>query len=724
MLDITKITEPVKILETRSKRKHNLISLPVHVDTETSKHIEYDEDGNITECYGWIYLYGIEFAGAYGTGRKPSELLADLELIRNHFGCSEDGTHLVVYIHNLSFDIQYLKDFLISRYGGNFDLLAIAPHRFITFRINAFEFRCSLKLSNRRLAKWANDLQVENRKAEGEIDYSEKHYQDEPLSENQYHYMQQDVLTLKDCVKEQMRVFKDNLLTIPLTSTGYVRRDVRRNFRNERGAVERFRKARLNPTTYVMANSAFSGGLTHGNRFYAGEIVKVSELREKYGPDVKILHGDFRSHYPTQQRARPLGFPKGKFVLYWTCRNGKEISLKQVFDYAKKHCLLIEIIISKLVIKPGVTLPYAQKCKWVDGKCGEWPDDDKPIEDNGRLLKCTGAARLTLTELDLLILDDQYNFSYKVTRIYSATRGTIPPYLEKTVDYYFREKSRLKDRVEELQKINGKSDDIREAKRDLAIVKARLNAIYGCTATNPVRTSFYMDTMGKWSVEELTAQLLKEKLDKFYNNYNSCMAYQYGLYTTALARYQTWYIIAKVIGYEHFLYCDTDSAFYIATPEVQKRIEDYNRKHEEAAEENGAYVEYDGKKVYYDNFSDEGEEITEFCFLHAKAYTYIDQRGLHVTVAGVNEKNTVSGVTREEELGSIENFHSNFVFRECGGTRSIYVEDKPHTIIEDGHEIELAGACVLDNVTKTLSLSQQKGNILYDSEFTINDSIL
>ena len=61
------------------------------------------------------------------------------------------------------------------------------------------------------------------------------------------------------------------------------------------------------------------------------------------------------------------------------------------------------------------------------------------------------------------------------------------------------------------------------------------------------------------------------------------------------------------------------------------------------AEENGAYVEYDGKKVYYDNFSDEGEEITEFCFLHAKAYTYIDQRGLHVTVAGVNEKNTVSG---------------------------------------------------------------------------------
>ena len=178
MIDLTSVTEPVKILETRSKRKHNLVSVPVNVDTETSKHVEYDQDGNITACYGWIYLYGLEFAGAYTEGRTPTELIKDLEQIRNVYGCSENGTHLVVYIHNLSYDIQYLKDFLLARYGGDFDLLAIAPHRFITFRINAFEFRCSLKLSNRRLAKWANDLQVENRKAEGEIDYSEKHYQE------------------------------------------------------------------------------------------------------------------------------------------------------------------------------------------------------------------------------------------------------------------------------------------------------------------------------------------------------------------------------------------------------------------------------------------------------------------------------------------------------------------------------------------------------------------
>lgn len=724
MLDVTKITEPVKVLETRSKRKHNLLSVPVHVDTETSKHIEYDEKGNVTTCYGWIYLYGIEFAGSYGTGRKPSELIQDLELIRNNFGCTADGVHLVVYIHNLSYDVQYLKDFLLARYGGDYDLLAIAPHRFITFRIDAFEFRCSLKLSNRRLAKWANDLEVENRKAEGEIDYSEKHYQDEELKPEQYHYMRQDVFTLKDCVAEQMRIFKDNLLTIPLTSTGYVRRDVRKNYRYERGAVERFRKARLTPTTYVLTHCAFSGGLTHGNRFYAGEIVRIEDLRKKYGDNVGIRHGDFRSHYPTQQRARILGFPKSKFILYWSNRNGKKKSIKEIFDYAKKHCMLIEIVISHLHIKPGVTLPYAQKCKWIEGKIGEWPKDKQPIEDNGRLLVCEGAARLVLTELDLMILVDEYNFDYEVLRIYTATRGRVPKYLEKTIDYYFREKSRLKDRVEELRNKNGNDVDIREAKRDLAIVKARLNAIYGCTATNPVRTSFYMDTNGNWSIEELTPELLKDKLDKFYNNYSSCMPFQLGLYTTALARYQIWFVVAKVIGYENFLYADTDSAFYISTPEVEKRLAEYNAKHEEAAEKNGAFVEYDGKKVYYDNFSDEGENITDFCFLHAKAYTYIDQKGMHVTVAGVSEKNTVSGVTREEELGSIENFKSGTKFRECGGTRSIYVEGKPHVINEDGHQIELAGACVLENVTKTLSLNYQKGNILYDTEYSIDDCIL
>lgn len=721
MINLTDITEPVDVLRTRAKRKHNLLSVNINVDTETSKHIEYDEHGAVTSCYGWVYLYGLEFAGAYSEGRTPSDLIRDLETIRDAFGCTEEGTHVVVYIHNLSFDIQYVKDFLIERYGGDYDLLAVAPHKFISFRINAFEFRCSYKLSNRKLAKWAADLGVEHQKQVGEIDYTEKHYQNEELTPEQHHYLYYDVMTLRDCIREQMRLFGDTLLTIPLTSTGYVRREVRKRYRAERGAVERFRKTRLKATHYVLCRREFAGGLTHGNRDFAGELVDVSEIRknEKYKDVTAIRHRDFTSHYPTQQIARIWGFPKTRFMLWYDKGNkDRKLTLTDVLKHAHKNCLLVEIAIHNLKVKPGVTLPYAQAYKFIEGKLpGGWV---RPIEDNGRLLTMPGTSIVVMNELDLTILKDQYYFDYEILRVHSATRGSIPDYLKETINYYFAEKTRLKKKVSELKETGANPDELRAAKRDLLIVKQLLNSIYGCTATQSVRTSYYMDTLGNWSEELLTPELLEEKLNDFYKNSNNCMPYQLGCWTTALARFQLWYVVSKVIGYDHFLYADTDSAFYLSTPEIEKRLDEYNATHRALAEENGAYIEIDGHREYYDFFDDENENITQFKFLHAKAYAYItdnDPEQLKITVAGVPD--LVDGVTRENELGSIDNFEPGFVFRKCGGTRVIYTEGRPHTITEDGHPIELAGSAVLENVTKTLNSEMERTNIFYDNEVDV-----
>ena len=213
--------------------------------------------------------------------------------------------------------------------------------------------------------------------------------------------------------------------------------------------------------------------------------------------------------------------------------------------------MLVEIAIHNLRIKPGVTLPYAQSCKFIDGKLSHgWV---RPIEDNGRILEMKGTSIVVLNELDLTILLDQYTFQYNILRVYSATRGAIPDYLKTTIDYYFGEKTRLKNLKEKLKREHAPRDEIRTAERDLQVVKALLNAIYGCTATCPVRTSFFMDTNGNWTEEELTDTLLEDKLDKFYHNYNSCMPYQLGCWTTSLARYQLWYVISRVIGYDNFL---------------------------------------------------------------------------------------------------------------------------------------------------------------------------
>ena len=174
-----------------------------------------------------------------------------------------------------------------------------------------------------------------------------------------------------------------------------------------------------------------------------------------------------------------------------------------------------------------------------------------------------------------------------------------------------------------------------------------------------------------------------------------------------------WYVVKYIIGYENFLYADTDSAFYLSTPEIDKRLTEYNARIHTAAMEHGAYITLeDGTVKAYDKFDyDETENITEFVFLHAKAYSYIDNGKLKCVIAGVPD--ITDGVTREEELGSIENFKSSFVFRINGGTRAIYNESLPHKIIENGYEIELASSCLIEDTEKTLSDGLTKKELLY-----------
>ena len=71
-----------------------------------------------------------------------------------------------------------------------------------------------------------------------------------------------------------------------------------------------------------------------------------------------------------------------------------------------------------------------------------------------------------------------------------------------------------------------------------------------------------------------------------------------GVFTTAIAR-SLLYEFITLIGYNQVLYCDTDSIFYISSPEIEARIEARNKEKEKKA----AYIiNSEGKKIYYDVF--------------------------------------------------------------------------------------------------------------------------
>ena len=163
----------------------------------------------------------------------------------------------------------------------------------------------------------------------------------------------------------------------------------------------------------------------------------------------------------------------------------------------------------------------------------------------------------------------------------------------------------------------------------------------------------------------------------------------------------------ELIGDENFIYCDTDSIFFLDSEEVRKKINDYNEKAIAfAMSDAGLHVKnVKGKFSCYGVFEDEEDNIEQFKFLHAKCYAFINEKGLHATIAGVAKSNRKIGnekVTIEEELKTIDNLREGFTFIECGSTKSKYVNYDVSRETLAGHVTEYASAVIITPTTKEL----------------------
>ena len=274
-------------------------------------------------------------------------------------------------------------------------------------------------------------------------------------------------------------------------------------------------------------------------------------------------------------------------------------------------------------------------------------------------------------------------------------RGEAPAWLKAEVMEYFKGKCELKGFDEYLY----------------MRYKAFLNSIYGMTATAPIRQEFKLDDnlIVGLDKKKLDREAQKKALNKYYKSYNSFMPYQLAIYTTAWARFALFEMIEN-IGYDNFIYCDTDSAFYIETPENKIKMDKYRQKCINRAIKGGAYI---GNN--YLGAPTAEATIRAFRGLHAKCYAmeeWDDEKQdyvLKVTIAGIPKKaiKFIDGVavemTNAEELGSIDNLVDGFKFKHCGGTRAIYNERPIETVNIKGHKIELASNVIIDTIEKEIS---------------------
>lgn len=568
---------------------------------------------------------------------------------------------LVILIHNASYEFVFLQQIYEFKPG---EVFAIAPRKVAKFTMfeRKLEFRCSYIHSNMSLSMYTQKMHVRHQKLDGDIfDYKQLRYPWTELSEYEIAYSQNDVLGLVEAYKAEMLRDGDSLSTIPLTSTGYVRRDCKKAMR----LWSRPQVKNLQPDEhlYGLLRAAFRGGDVHANRYFVGQIIH----------DVKSA--DRSSSYPDVMC-------NGKFPLapFRPCR---EKTMREAERFIQNdRAMLLTLKFTRIRIRDPYYgfpyLPYHKSTLW-----GSY------TLDNGRLLDAE-QLQITVTDIDYLIIADTYVWDSVeiVDSMYSAY-GKLPAPLIMTTQEYYKRKTELKG-------VDDQADYYMKAKN-------MLNSVYGMMVENPIRQSieFARDDPHQFREgnEPIDALLAR-------NYTRAWISYQWGVWVTAQARYRLYEGI-KLAG-ENAVYCDTDSVKYIGDVDFSG----YNRQRIRDSKRSGSYAKDPAGEVHYMGVMEQERTYTRFLTHGAKKYAYEFEDGKpHVTISGVNKR---KGGQELEQHGGLEALQPGFVFRDAGGTESIYNDFSDYDVELDGHVLHVGPNICIQDSTYTLTYSADYDKLLSD----------
>ena len=217
--------QPLKILKQWKGKKIGTVSYyePCFYDSETSKDT-FTEVGVEHVIDTWVYLWACSVGSKVYYGRSITDFQEFLKKLLEMYE-TDDHHIMTIYVHNLPYDVSYFW-FILFELDPDLKCLALSPNKpFVVYCYKVgLVFKCSYRLANRSLDKWGKDLGIKARKKVGMIDYSERHTPTDALQKEQYIYMYYDVAALKECFYKECEISKYNFVTIPLTSTGFVRK--------------------------------------------------------------------------------------------------------------------------------------------------------------------------------------------------------------------------------------------------------------------------------------------------------------------------------------------------------------------------------------------------------------------------------------------------------------------------------------------------------------------
>lgn len=642
-------------------------SLCIPAYKEKTKHLlecetEWHESRQAVMYVWQFYVEGIGVV----IGRTWEEFVEFLDTITGLMGSDE---RLMVLVHNLSYEFQFLRG--IFKFKTE-DVFCVKARKILKASLynGKIEFRCSYLQTNMSLDAFTRAMGVEHAK-EHDFDYEKKRFYDTPLSESEMRYIINDVVGLVEAFRVRLEQGHDTLYSVPLTSTGYCRRDAK-DAVLQNTSRKKVQDILPDYDTYSILHDAFRGGNTHASRFYAGVTLH------------NVHSVDRASSYPDVLLNRK--FPISRFY------NEEEPSIGMLEDLISRgRAVVFRAHFEGLRVRDY----YEVGCPYIPlSKCGKMSANSREI-DNGRILYAE-KADIAMTDVDWEIVKSQYQWdTVEITEIRHARYGYLPSGFRELVREYFRRKTALKN-------VEGEELAYRHAKE-------LINALYGMTAQDVSKGKmlFLGDCEESYALDDSKpAEAVLEE-----NQRRSFLSYAVGVWTTAWARYELQMMI-DTVGDMGFVYCDTDSVKYVGEYDWSA----YNDRVREESKRNRGFADDPSGVTHYLGVAEAEHDMVEFKTLGAKKYAYREEEGgdLKITIAGVGKK---IGGKELDRAGGLDAMKEGFVFYDAGGLESIY-NDRPRGkyIRHDGNVVRYTSNVYLQPSTYEIGLAGEYRLLL--SEFS------
>lgn len=261
-----------ELLEVPKLIKRKRTGIQVIIDCVNSFDIEtttYNQDGKDN---AFMYCWGFCVNGLIVVGRLWHEWEYFLKMLCWYLELDKNK-NMVFYIHNASFEFQFCYQFLKRSFKG-FKVFATAKRKVVYFSVDGLIFRCSYKLTNMSLDKAVKkEKGTKYIKMVGDLDYTKFRTPYSFLTLIEWGYFIGDLLSLWDLIRCKLMNEDNDLFSIPLTSTGYIRAYLRNKTKADKGYYYFFRKLSLDKEIYKMCKDELKGGDTHASRFVQGTLL-------------------------------------------------------------------------------------------------------------------------------------------------------------------------------------------------------------------------------------------------------------------------------------------------------------------------------------------------------------------------------------------------------------------------------------------------------------------